>query len=89
MKIVTITIEGTANKIRMPWPVNHGSNHPPSPNSTTAISPTITGDTARGRSTSALIKALPGKRSRAITSATITPKTDVTITVMTVMTPVR
>jgi hypothetical protein len=69
--------------------VNHGSNHPPSPNSTTAIRPTITGETARGRSTAALIKARPGKRSRAITSATITPKTDVTITEMTVMTPVR
>ena len=36
MKIVTSTIEGTANRIWMPCAANHGSNHPPVPNSSTA-----------------------------------------------------
>ena len=88
MKMVTRTIDGSANTIWMPWAVNHGSNQPPRPNSRIAASPTITGDTASGRSTTALSRPRPANRSRARTSATTTPRTAVTATVITVMTAV-
>ena len=89
MKMVTSTIEGTAKSTWTPCAVNQGSNHPPRPNSRTAISPTTTGDMAIGRSTSALISRLPGKRSRMRTTAMTTPSTLVTTMVINVMTPVR
>ena len=47
------------------------------------------GDSANGRSTSALSKDLPGNRWRTSTHDVMTPKNVVTISVMTVMTPVR
>ncbi len=90
MKIVTRTIEGRAKMIWIPWAAKNDSNQPPRPNSRTAIRPTITGETGQaGGPPPRSSRLLPGKRSRASTSATITPKTDVTITVMTMMTPVR
>ena len=85
MKIVTRTIDGRANKIWMPRAAKSGSNQPPRPNSSTAISPTITGETASGTFTRAEIRRLPGKLSRASTRATIKPRTLVTTTVTTMI----
>jgi hypothetical protein len=62
MKIVTSTIDGS-EQILIPAREPR-SNHPPSPNSTTAINPTDHRRDGEGRSTSALINARPGKRSR-------------------------
>ena len=45
MKIVTRTIDGSAKMTWMPRAAKNDSNHPPRPNRSTAISPTITGDT--------------------------------------------
>ena len=88
MKIVTRIMAGSANMIWIPREAKKGSNHPPRPNSSTAMSPTTTGETARGRSTSAETSRFPGKRSRARTSATITPKNVVTTTVIAMITKV-
>ena len=85
MKIVTMTIEGSAKMIWIPCDLKNDSNHPPRPNSSTAMSPTMTGDTPRGRSTSAESTRLPGNWSRANTRATITPNTVVTTTVIPAM----
>ena len=81
-------IDGRAKMIWIPRRAKNGSNHPPRPNSSTAISPTITGETARGRSTMALTSRFPGKESLVTTRATRTPNTLVTATVTTVMMPV-
>ena len=88
MKIVTITIEGNAKMIWTPRAAKNGSNHPPRPNRSTAMTPTITGDTAIGRSTKALRMLLPKNRSRASTRAAIKPSTPVTTTVIIVTTKV-
>ena len=89
MKIVTSTIEGTAKITWMPRASKKGSSQPPKPNKMTAASPTVTGDSANGRSTSAFSSDLPTKRWRTSTQAVITPKNVVTATVITVITPVR
>ena len=89
MKIVTRIIDGSAKITWMPRAAKKGSNHPPRPNRSTAISPTITGETASGRSTRADTRRLPTNRSRASTSATMIPKKVVTITVTTMMMAVR
>ena len=85
MKIVTITIEGTANKIRMPWLVQPRFAPSAEPEQHHRHQPHDHGGHGQGQVDERAHQALPGKRSRAITSATITPKTDVTITVMTVI----
>jgi hypothetical protein len=89
MKIVTSTIDGTAKITWTPRASKKGSSHPPNPNRMTAASPTVTGDSANGRSTSAFSRDLPTNRCRTSTQAVITPKIVVTTTVITVMTPVR
>ena len=61
MKIVTMTIDGSAKMIWIPCAANNGSNQPPRPNSRTPSRPTITGETAIGRSTNALTRRRPGK----------------------------
>ena len=71
----------------MPRASKNGSSHPPRPNRITAASPTVTGDSANGRSTSAFSSDLPTNRCRTSTHAVITPKNVVTTTVMTVITP--
>ncbi|TML01096.1 MAG: hypothetical protein E6G40_04045 [Actinobacteria bacterium] len=85
MKIVTRTIDGSAKMIWIPRAAKKGSNHPVRPNSNTAIRPTMTGDTARGRVTRALTRPRPGNRSLVRTRASGTPNTAVTTTVITAM----
>ncbi len=89
MKIVTRIIEGSAKMIWIPRAAMKDSNHPLRPNSRTAISPTMTGETARGRLTRAETRRLPGNRSRANRSATTTPNAVVTATVTSMITKVR
>ena len=59
MKIVTSTIDGSAKMMSMPRAEKNGSNQPPRPNSRTQASPTVTGESANGRSTSAFRMPLP------------------------------
>ena len=89
MKIVTRIIEGSAKMTWIPRAAKNASNHPPVPKSRTAMSPTMTGETASGTSTNAETNGFPRNRSRASTSATMTPKTLVTTTVMDMIRNVR
>src|SRR5947199_4618542 len=89
MNIVTMAIDGRAKRIWIPRAWKNDWNHPPVPNSSTAISPTITGETPSGRSTSADRMRLPGNWSRASTTATMRPKNPVTTTVRSMITPLR
>ena len=88
MNIVTRIIDGRANKIWMPRLEKKSANHPLRPNRMTAARPTVTGDSANGRSTNAFISARPANRCRTSTHATTTPITAVTTTVTTAMMPV-
>ena len=78
MKIVTSTIDGSAKLIWMPRASKNGASQPPGANSTKQARPTVTGDSANGRSTSAFRNERPWKRCRTSTHATITPKNVVT-----------
>ena len=78
MKIVTRTIEGSAKMTWIPRCWKNGANHPPGPKRITHASPTVTGESANGRSTTAFISERPRKRCRTRTQATITPKAVVT-----------
>ena len=88
MKIVTSTIEGSAKRTWIPRAAKKSVNQPPVPNSRTAASPTVTGESANGRSTTAFMSERPRNRCRTSTHATTSPKNVVTATVITVMIPV-
>ena len=59
MKTVTRIIDGRANMIWMPAAAKKAANHPPRPNRMMAARPTVTGESANGRSTNAFISARP------------------------------
>ena len=61
MKMVTSTSDGNAKMMWIPRASKNGSNHPPRPNSNTHAMPTVTGDSAKGRSTSAFNQASAGE----------------------------
>ena len=63
-------------------------NHPPVPNNRTAARPTVTGESANGRSTTAFRNERPMNRCRTRTQATTRPKNVVTTIVINVMIPV-
>ena len=88
MKIVTSTIEGSANRIWIPCAAKKSVNQPPVPKRSTAARPTVTGDSANGRSTTAFRRDRPTNRCRTRTHATTRPKNVVTMTVISVMIPV-
>ena len=71
--------------IWIPRAWKNGANQPPGPNSTTAARPTVTGDSAKGMSTTAFMSARPQNRCRTSTHATMTPNAPVTSTVITVI----
>ena len=82
MKIVTSTIEGSAKRTWIPRAATKSVNQPPVPNSRTAASPTVTGESANGRSTTAFMSERPRNRCRTSTHATTSPKNVVTATVI-------
>ena len=60
--------------IGSPWLMNHEPNQPFWPYTRIRVNPTTTGETANGRSMSALRSTLPGKFRRTIRSAMVMPK---------------
>ena len=86
---MTRTIDGSAKMTWIPCAAKNASNQPPRPKSRIAMRPTMTGETASGRSTSAEIRRFPGKWSRVSTSATMMPNTVFTMTVISMIRNVR
>ena len=66
---------GTAKMMWMSCASSHGPNQPCRPNSSTKISPAITGETLKGRSISVISRLLPTNWNLAMAQAAATPKT--------------
>ena len=74
-KMVASTMPGSAKMILMSRSNSHGPNQPCRPKSCTKIKPATTGDTANGKSMSAVSRRLPRKSNLVIAQAAAMPKT--------------
>src|SRR5690606_6407873 len=72
---VASTMPGTAKMILMSCSTNHGPNQPLTPNTSTYIRPTMTGDTENGKSIRVVSRCLPRNSNLAIAQAAATPNT--------------
>src|SRR5690606_6096957 len=78
MNRVASTMPGRANRIRMSQARSRSANQPCEPNSSTRHRPATTGETAKGRSTSASSTRLPRNSKRVSDQAANTPNTALT-----------
>src|SRR5690606_32223657 len=74
-KAMTITMPGTAKMMRRSWAASQGPNQPWEPNRMTKISPTTTGEMAKGMSISEISSGLQRNSNLGSAQAAGTPKT--------------
>ena len=89
MKIVAMTIPGSAKMILRSWSRSHSPNQPCRPKTSTKISPAITGLTENGRSISVRSRFLPRKSNLAIAHAAAMPNAQFSGTEIAAATSVR